>query len=40
MPLIDNRGKRVIEPGEFMITAGGLRKAFTISGKLKELTEP
>jgi len=39
MSLIDNRGKRVIEPGEFMISAGGLRKTFTISGKLIELTE-
>jgi len=40
MSLIDDRGKRVIEPGEFMLTAGGLRNTFTISGKLKELTEP
>jgi len=39
MSLIDNRGRRVIEPGEFMISAGGLRKTFTISGKLIELTE-
>jgi beta-glucosidase len=39
MSLIDNRGKRVIEPGEFMISAGGLRKTFTISGDLIELTE-
>ena len=39
MSLIDNRGKRVIEPGEFMISAGGLRKTFTISSKLIELTE-
>ena len=40
MSLIDDRGKRVIEPGEFMLTAGRLRNTFTISGKLKELTEP
>lgn len=40
MSLIDNRGKRVIEPGEFMISAGDLRNTFTISGKLKELAEP
>ena len=39
MSLIDNRGKRVIEPGEFMISAGGLRKTFTISGDLIELPE-
>jgi beta-glucosidase len=39
MSLIDNRGKRVIEPGEFMISAGGLRNRFTIAGKLIELTE-
>ena len=37
MSLIDNRGKRVIEPGDFTISAGGLRKTFKISGKLKEL---
>jgi beta-glucosidase len=40
MSLIDDRGKRVIEPGEFMISAGGLRNTFTISGNLKELAEP
>jgi beta-glucosidase len=40
MSLIDNRGKRVIEPGEFMLSAGGLKNRFTISGKLIELTEP
>jgi beta-glucosidase len=39
LSLIDNRGKRVIEPGEFMISAGGLRNTFTISGKLIELAE-
>src|SRR6185369_9025496 len=39
LSLIDNRGKRVIKPGEFMISAGGLRKTFTISGDLIELTE-
>ena len=39
MSLIDNRGKRVIEPGEFIISAGGLRKTFTISGDLIELPE-
>ena len=39
MSLIDNRGKRVIEPGEFMISAGGLRKTFTIAGDLIELPE-
>jgi beta-glucosidase len=40
LSLIDNSGKRVIEPGEFTMSAGGLRKTFTISGKLKELAEP
>jgi beta-glucosidase len=40
LSLIDNRGKRVIEPGEFMISAGGLKNRFTISGKLIELNEP
>ena len=40
MSLIDNRGKRVIEPGEFVISAGGLRNSYTVSGKLIELTEP
>jgi beta-glucosidase len=40
MSLIDDRGKRVIEPGEFMISIGGLRSSFKISGNLKELTEP
>src|SRR3569832_2334473 len=39
LSLIDNRGKRVIEPGEFMISAGGLQKRFTVSGNLIELTQ-
>jgi len=39
MSLIDDRGKRVIEPGEFMISAGGLRNSFRISGNLIELAE-
>jgi beta-glucosidase len=33
MSLIDNNDKRVIEPGEFVIGAGGLRSRFTLSGK-------
>ncbi|HET6648295.1 MAG TPA: fibronectin type III-like domain-contianing protein [Pyrinomonadaceae bacterium] len=39
MPLIDDRGKRVIEPGEFLISVGGLRDRFTVSGNLLELPE-
>ena len=39
MSLIDDRGKRVIEPGEFTISVGGLREKFTVSGKVLELPE-
>jgi beta-glucosidase len=47
MSLIDDRGKRVIEPGEFVISIGGgqpgvtnvLTDRFTISGKISELAE-
>ena len=39
MSLIDDRGKRVIEPGEFMISVGGLQDRFTVSGKVLELPE-
>ena len=39
MSLIDNRGKRVIERGEFVITIGGLRDRFRVSGNLMELAE-
>jgi beta-glucosidase len=39
MSLIDDRGKRVIEPGEFMISVGGLRNSFTVSGNALELPE-
>jgi beta-glucosidase len=39
MSLIDDRGKRVIEPGEFMISIGGLSGKFAISGKVLELAE-
>jgi beta-glucosidase len=39
MSLIDDRGKRVIEPGEFSISIGGLRDRFTVSGNLLELSE-
>jgi len=39
MSLIDDRGKRVIEPGDFAISVGSLRKTFTVSGNLVELTE-
>ena len=38
MSLIDDRGKRVIEPGEFSISVGGLRSSFSISGNLTELS--
>jgi len=38
MSLIDDRGKRVIEPGEFLISVGGLRLKFSISGNLLELS--
>jgi beta-glucosidase len=40
MSLIDNNDKRVIEPGEFVISAGGLRNRFTVSGNVIELSEP
>ena len=33
MSLIDNRGKRVIEPGEFLINIGGITGRFQVSGK-------
>ena len=47
MSLIDNSGKRVIEPGEFSISAGGGQPGsasiangrFTVSGSVLELTE-
>lgn len=47
MSLIDNDGKRVIEPGEFAVSAGGgqpglasvLKGSFTVSGSVLELTE-
>jgi hypothetical protein len=39
MSLIDERGKRVIEPGEFSIGIGELTARFTVAGKLLELTE-
>jgi beta-glucosidase len=39
MSLIDDRGKRVIEPGEFAINIGGMSARFQVSGKLTELPE-
>jgi beta-glucosidase len=39
MSLIDDRGKRVIEPGEFLIRVGELSGQFRVSGKVLELTE-
>jgi beta-glucosidase len=39
MSLIDDRGKRVIEPGEFAISIGGLRDRFIVSGNVLELPE-
>ena len=43
MSLIDDAGKRVIEPGEFLISIGGsqigLKKSFSVSGRRLELTE-
>jgi beta-glucosidase len=43
MSLIDNNDKRVIEPGEFLISVGGsqqgLRGRFLVSGKMIELAE-
>jgi beta-glucosidase len=47
MSLIDDNGKRVIEPGEFAITVGGgqpgltpvAKASFTVSGRVLELTE-
>jgi beta-glucosidase len=41
MSLIDNNDKRVIEPGEFLISAGGgqqgLRSRFTVTGKKPQI---
>jgi beta-glucosidase len=37
MSLIDDGGKRVIEPGEFSITIAGLTGRFNVSGKALEL---
>lgn len=37
MSLIDNGGKRVIEPGEFLVGVGNLSSRFQVSGKLTEL---
>src|ERR1044072_5643070 len=43
MSLIDNNDKRVIDPGEFLISVGGsqqgLRGRFLVSGKMIELAE-
>jgi beta-glucosidase len=47
MSLIDDNGKRLIEPGEFSISAGGgqpglasvVKGSFTVSGRVLELTE-
>ena len=39
MSLIDDGAKRVIEPGEFLITVGGLQGRFTVSGNPMELAE-
>ena len=39
MSLIDDKGKRVIEPGEFSIGIGGLNSRFTASGNVLELPE-
>lgn len=43
MSLIDDRGKRVIEPGEFSISIGGgqvgLKGTFTVSGRVLEVAE-
>ena len=39
MSLIDNRGKRMIEPGQYSVSVGGLRDTFTASGKLTEIAE-
>ena len=41
MSLIDDSGKRVIEPGEFVIGVGGLRDTFKVSGNhINPLTDP
>jgi len=37
MSLIDDRGKRVIEPGEFLLKVGDLSGRFQVSGKLTEV---
>ena len=44
MSLIDDRGKRVIEPGEFLAGIGGSQSAalsgrFQVAGKLTELSD-
>jgi beta-glucosidase len=37
MSLIDSNDKRVIEPGEFLITTGDLRARFMLSGKKPQI---
>jgi beta-glucosidase len=39
MSLIDNNGKRVIEPGEFLLKIGDLSGRSQVTGKLTELPE-
>ena len=39
MSLIDNNGRRVIEPGEFLLKIGDLSSHFQVSGKLTEVAE-
>jgi beta-glucosidase len=39
MSLIDDNGKRVIEPGEFLTAIGGLNGRFTVTGSVLELAE-
>ena len=40
MSLIDDHGKRIIEPGEFLVNIGGVSSRFQVSGKLTEVAEP
>ena len=35
MSVIDNNGKRIIEPGEFLISVGGKQPGFTGSADAK-----
>jgi beta-glucosidase len=39
MSLIDEHGKRIIEPGEFMVGIGGGKASFRVTGNFTEVGE-